>query len=273
MTNLAISAVYNQDSVYCVTVDDRQRNHAVTISTNGLTSADALTCLESLLPQAGTVVVHVSESVRGADKRIYAQEVDAIRRLGKRVSLGFSIGRTEFCAEYLLDLIAETGCRPTIRLSLAPRYPSDITQHIHPNQYRAVAVKVTRFARVAADVGVSLAFDCGFVRCMFSSAELETLRAAGADAGWWCNPMLGVDVTGNVLHCSPTTRLVNLPLAPTLGGDLEARTRPYRQAGVYPECSTCPFKARGECPGGCLATTIRRFRHTPFTLEIPDRER
>ena len=147
-------------------------------------------------------------------------------------------------------------------------------QYIHPNQYRAIAVKIVRSARMAADHGVSLDFDCGFVRCMFSDAELDTLRAAGTKVGWRCNAILDIDLNGDVIHCFPLSRLMKLPLASVIDAAalreaFEVRTAPYRQAGVFKECSTCHFKAAGECPGGCLATTMRRFRHTPFALEMP----
>ncbi len=112
---------------------------------------------------------------------------------------------------------------------------------------------------------------------MFSDEDLEALKAAGADVGWRCNPILDVDIEGRIIHCYPLSRLGSLPLtpetdAPALRSAFESRTRPYRQAGVFQECSTCPFKAAGECTGGCLATTIRRFRHTPFSLVVPRQE-
>jgi radical SAM protein with 4Fe4S-binding SPASM domain len=100
---------------------------------------------------------------------------------------------------------------------------------------------------------------------------------AGADVGWRCNPILDVDIEGRVIHCYPLSGLGSLPIspgtdAPALRAAFESRTRLYRQAGVFQECSSCPFKASGECPGGCLAATIRRFRHTPFHLRVPRRE-
>jgi hypothetical protein len=129
------------------------------------------------------------------------------------------------------------------------------------------------FARLADDAGVTLDFDCGFVRCMFSRAELEALRETGANVGWRCNPILDIDIEGNIIHCYPLARFMSLPLTPdadatTLRAAFEARTKPYRQAGVYRECSTCSFKASGECPGGCLAMTMRRFRRTPLDRKI-----
>jgi radical SAM protein with 4Fe4S-binding SPASM domain len=119
------------------------------------------------------------------------------------------------------------------------------------------------------------------VRCMFSDEDLKTLNAVGADVGWRCSPILDVGIDGRVIHCYPLSRLGSLPLTPetdasALRSAFASRTRPYRQAGVFKECSTCPFKLSGVCPGGCLAATIRRFRRASMQLTtglvVPDRE-
>jgi hypothetical protein len=194
------------------------------------------------------------------------------------VLLGFNIYRPDFQPDFLLPVIAETGCRPAIRLGMAQPCLSGNNQYIHPGQYVAIGAKIAAFARSAAQWGVTLEFDCGFVRCMFAERDLEVLKTLKADVGWRCNPILDVDIEGQVIHCYPLSRLGGLPLtaetdAPTLRNAFLSRTRPYRQVGVFKECSSCLFKASGECPGGCLAVTLRRFRHTPFRLAVPSEER
>jgi MoaA/NifB/PqqE/SkfB family radical SAM enzyme len=258
----------------------RATGKAVTVFSNGLMPPQALSCLASLPAGACSVLVNVNEpdgernGSRGGNGRGYERQREALRRLGERGWIGFNIHRTDFQPGFLLDLVAETGCRPAIRLSMAQPSLSGTNRYIHPNQYRAVAVKIVAFARAAAGAGVRLEFDCGFVRCMFSDDDLAILKSAEANMGWRCNPILDVDIEGRVLHCYPLARLGTLPLtaeatAPALRAAFEARTQPYRQAGVFGECSRCPFKAEGSCTGGCLAATIRRFRHTPFRLEMP----
>lgn len=256
----------------------REAGRPLTLFSNGLMPADALACLEALEPADCTVLVNVNEPDPGRKGRTYARQRDVLWRLGSRAMLGFNIYRTDFRPEFLLDLIAETGCSPIIRLSMAQPALSGTNRYIHPNQYRAVAVRITHFARLAADAGVTLEFDCGFVRCMFSGEDLEVLRAAEANFGWRCNPILDIDLAGNVLHCYPLARLVTLPLTPTstaaeLRSQFESRLRPYRQAGVYAECSVCAYKATSQCTGGCLATTIRRFRRTPLRVSLPASEK
>jgi hypothetical protein len=245
----------------------------VVIFSNGLMPETALACLEALPVEQCTVMVNVNQPSAG-DDGAHRQRREVMRRLGARALPGFTIYRPDFQPEFLLPLIAETGSKPVIRLGMAQPCLSGSNRYIAPNQYRAVAIKIVRFAQAAARVGVALDFDCGFVRCMFSDPELEELGAAGAKVGWRCNPILDVDLAGNILHCFPLAQLGGLPLtaesdATALRRTFEERTRPYRQAGVYKECSSCPLKARGECPGGCLAATIRRFRHTAFRAEVP----
>lgn len=252
----------------------RKKGMQVVVFTNGLVPESALDCLVSLSPDQCTVMVNVNQPNGSDPDGSHQRRLGTVRRLGQRALLGFNIYQPGFQIDFLFPLIAEAGCEPAIRLGMAHPCLSGDNQHVHPSQYRAIAVKIVRSARVAANAGVSLDFDCGFVRCMFSDADLDTLRAAGTKFGWRCNPILDIDVNGDVIHCYPLSRLLRLPLAPgshaaAMRQAFEERVHPYRQAGVFKECSTCSFKATGECPGGCLATTMRRFRHTPFALRVP----
>lgn len=250
------------------------RGMHVVVFTNGLAPPGALECLASLPAERCTVMVNVNQPNGAESDGHHARKMDTLRQLGQRALLGFNIYQPDFQLDFLFQLIAETDCKPAVRLGMAHPCLSGDNQYIHPNQYRAVAVKIVQAACLAASGGVSLDFDCGFVRCMFSDAELDTLREASAKIGWRCNPILDIDLHGNVIHCFPLSRFGRLPLAPdsdatAMREAFEEQTRPYRQAGVYKECSTCHFKAAGECSGGCLATTMRRFRHTPFALRMP----
>jgi hypothetical protein len=252
----------------------RAAGKEITVFSNGLMPPEAADCLAALPAEQCTVVVNLNEPEGDTYSQVHHRQLDTMRRLGERAMPGFNIYRTNFRPGFLLDLVAATGCQPVIRLGMAQPCLSGANRYLHPNQYRAVAVKIVHFARTAATAGIKLDFDCGFVRCMFSDADLEVLSTASANVGWQCSPILDVDLGGNVIHCYPLASLARLPLtaevdALALRQAFEDRTRPYRQAGVFAECSFCPFKARGECSGGCLAATIRRFRHKPFRLAVP----
>ena len=250
----------------------RRAGKAITVFSNGLMPAPALASLEALATRDCTVVVNVTPDGDGGGT--LERQRQTLRRLGKRAMPGLNLYRTDLAPGFLLDLVAETGCRPVLRLSMAHPVLSGRNTFIHPGQYRAFAARIVPLAGQAEVAGVRLELDCGFVRCMFSEAELEALYRSGADVGWRCNPILDLDLEGRALHCLPLAGILSLPVAAgdtadSLRAELEARVKPYRQAGVYRECSTCAFKAAGECSGGCLAATIRRFRRVPFRLEVP----
>lgn len=254
----------------------RARGKKVVVFTNGLMPEESLACLEELSATECTVLVNVNDPSEAGEETFERQRA-TIRRLGKRALLGFNIYQADFRPDFLLSLVDEAGCRPAVRLGLAHPCLSGDNLYIHPNQYVAIGQKIVRFARDAAGSNVTVEFDCGFVRCMFSDEDLETLEALGADVGWRCNPILDVGIDGRVIHCYPLSRLGGLPLtpettAPALRSGFESLTRPYRQAGVFKECSTCSFKLSGTCPGGCLAATMRRFRQPSFTLAVPRQE-
>ena len=246
----------------------------VVVFTNGLMSETALDCLASLPPERCTVMVNVNQPSGTGPEDAHECRVDSIQRLGRRVLLGFNIYRPDFQLDFLLSLIAETGCQPAIRLGLAHPCLSGDNQYVHSSQYRAIAERIVQSAHMAAGHGVSLSFDCGFVRCMFSEAELDALRTQGTKVGWHCSPLLDIDVNGDVIHCFPLSRLMRLPLEPdseatAMRRAFEQRMVPYRPVGIFKECSTCHFKVAGDCPGGCLAMTLRRFHHTPFAVHVP----
>jgi len=248
----------------------RARGKGIVVFTNGLMPEESLHSLERIPEMECTVLVNVNDPAE-AKRETFERQRAAIRRLGKRVLPGFNIYRPDFRPDFLLSLIAEAGCRPAVRLGLAHPCLSGANRHLLPHQYVFIGEKIARFARTAAEAGVTVEFDCGFVRCMFSDNDLEELQALGANVGWRCNPILDVDLNGEVIHCYPLSELGSFPLtpeidAPALRNGFEALTRPYRQAGIFQECSTCPFKQSGECPGGCLAATIRRFRPAPTQL-------
>ncbi len=248
----------------------RARSKRIMVFSNGLIPERALLCLEGLAAAECAVLVNVNEPALDGE-RIHRRRGVTLRRLGERALLGFNIYRASFQPEFLLSLIDETGCQPVVRLGMAQPCLSGTNQYIRPGQYRFIGARIVRFARLAADAGVTVEFDCGFVRCMFAESELETLKVLGADVGWRCNPILDIDVAGQVVHCYPLSRFMRLPLtqevdAAALRRAFESRTRPYRQAGIFQECAACPWRRSGECPGGCLAVTMRRFHHTPFSL-------
>lgn len=242
----------------------------ITLFTNGLIPEPALACLVDLDAEQCTVVVNVNEpspTTTMHDRR----RGEALRRLGERALIGFTIAHNAFQPGFLAPLAVDAGCRPQIRVGLAQPCISGTNQSITPNQYPAIGRRIVAWARDAARYGVRLSFDCGFVPCMFTAEERDDLAALGAKLGWHCSPVLDVDLDGLVIACYPLSRMARMPLSQARSlSELRAffvqQAAPYRRAGISPGCADCPHAAAALCPGGCLAATIRRFRHNAFAV-------
>lgn len=249
------------------------REKVVVVFTNGLMPEPAVACLEAL--PAGRCIVLVNVNMPdGNQAELHHQRLTTIRRLAKHVMLGFNLHRLDCQLDFLCTIIAETQCQSVIRIGIAHPCLSGENQFMHPKQYKVAGQKIMHFATVANQHHITLDFDCGFVRCMFSDEDLQELEAMGTRVGWHCNPVLDVDLEGNIFYCYPLATLWREPLtaatdATTLRRTFIEQAKRYRRAGIFPECATCGFKAAGECTGGCLAATIRRFRRASFTLAVP----
>jgi radical SAM protein with 4Fe4S-binding SPASM domain len=237
----------------------------ILVFSNGYMPESAIQALESLPIESCTVIVNMSATPTALQPGNHDPRLQLLQRLGPRLQLGYNISRLDFHLDFLIPFILSTGCRKAVRLGLAQPTLSGANQHPSPKQYPQIGQKITQFAIRAAAKEVTIEFDCGFVRCMFSDQDLQTLGALQADLGWHCNPVLDIDPDGNVYHCLPLSTTWQAVLTPTsLASDLRAefdhQFQPYRLAGIYRECSTCSFKIKGECSGGCLSSTMRRFK-------------
>ena len=247
------------------------RGKRIVVFSNGLIPPRSLAALVALDPTDCTVLVNANTVEMDGDHR-HQRRIATLTQLGERVKLGFNIYATNLDLSFLLDMIEACGSQRVIRLGLTHPTLSGVNEALLPSQYPVVGRMIADFARQAGQQGVS--FDCGYVRCMFTDDDLADLLALEADVGWRCGPILDVDVRGNATHCYPLSQLVQLPMvnavdAAALASDFRAQTELLRPSGIYQECAACAFKLSGECPGGCLATTYRRFQPNPVTLRVP----
>lgn len=250
------------------------RQKFVMIFSNGLMPSRALDALCQLSADQCRILVNVNSPHDIGDKA-FARLTANLHRLGKRAIVGFNIYRADFDALFLLDLIAETDCMPHIRLGIAHRCLTDNNHYIHPRQYRLVAEKVLLLAQAAAQQDAAIEFDCGFVRCMFSDEEIQLLQSCGVTPEWHCAPILDVNLHGQAVACYPMAEYQTISVDKTITADLlhqkfSTNTAHLRQAGIYPECSTCHFKLTNHCPGGCLAATLQRFQKPSFHISMEE---
>lgn len=245
----------------------------VVVFTNGVLGEPALQALEGLSPERLTLLVNLSAAGRSGrlSEKDQARRKIVLRRLGGRAIAAGTISTVDFDFDSFIPLILENGCQKSLRLGLAQPAQAGQNTFVHPRQYPAVGRRIASFAVRAAQAGIRVEFDCGFVRCMFSKPDQEKLTGAKAYTEYRCSPVLDIDLQGKISHCFPLAGRFVADFTPSavaveLRAEFSRRTRAYRTAGIYKECSTCAYKAQEQCTGGCLSATLRRFREASFIM-------
>jgi hypothetical protein len=236
----------------------------ILLFTNGLISDEVLEFLMEFPSENLTAMVNVTPLDTEREDEIDKQR-RVIERLGPRAALSFNIFKPDISFEVLVGLLENSDAQRMIRLGLALPCLDGNNESLHPRQYSFVGSRIVRFATKAADLDITVSFDCGFVPCMFGEEGLKVLKDAKADIGWRCNPILDITTSGKVLHCFPLARKYFESLsdeieAAALRGKFMEQSRHFRQTGIYRDCSLCDLKHSEVCLGGCLSATIRRFQ-------------
>ena len=246
------------------------RRMSLMVFSNGMAPAVVVERLAALPAEACQVMLNAT-AAQAAPPAVARRQREFLMRLGPRCRLGANIDRVEIDLAPLLALIAETGCNPLVRLGLAHPTRSGSNRSLSPKQYPLAGRKILEFARQAARAGVRVDFDCGFVPCMFHPDHLQELQSLGAQTGWHCGAIPDIDIHGAAFHCFPLADRPHLPLAgfqhmPEVIAALNQENAPFRQVGIYPDCTDCLYHLDGVCQGGCLAGVYRRFRSEPFRV-------
>jgi radical SAM protein with 4Fe4S-binding SPASM domain len=250
------------------------RGKSILLFTNGIFSERVVATLLALPGDRCTVLVNANSfSATLNESDAFSRRMKILEQLGERCRLGYTIYTPNFSLSPLIALIRETGCSKCIRLGLA-QPAGESNRFLHPKNYTRVGQKIVQHAVEAAQDGIRIEFDCGFVRCMFSNQDLQVLQAAGSAYEWRCNPVIDIDLDGTAYSCFPLYGFepVNNALdmdAAVIHTDFEHKLKTLRLAGVYPECSTCAFRKMGGCTGGCIASALQRMTRTAWETEIP----
>jgi radical SAM protein with 4Fe4S-binding SPASM domain len=138
-----------------------------------------------------------------------------------------------------------------------------------------VGLHLAAIARRAAEAGIQVDPDCGFVRCMFSDEDFEFFQHSSETFGCHCNAILDIGLDGSVIHCFPLAgqkviQMGDEAVDSDLREELSGLMAPYRTVGIYKECSTCTYKHSAVCSGGCLAAVMQRFRQAKLNLAVPE---
>jgi hypothetical protein len=254
----------------------QKRSRRILVFSHGWLDEKTLAALESVPDTDLMIMVNMNAQPKqsSAVKFSPVRREKILQRLGTRATLGFNIHSPACDLLPLIELIEKTRIRRVIRLGLAQPSWNGNNVSLHPKQYPLVGQKIARFGQKVREAGIKLEFDCGFVPCMFSETDREVLQKYHPDLGWHCNPIPDIDIEGQAFHCFPLSRKIHTTFSNSENADavrnrLMEQAKPYRPAGIYRECSSCVLKSKGECPGGCLSATLRRYHQASTRIVIP----
>jgi MoaA/NifB/PqqE/SkfB family radical SAM enzyme len=253
----------------------KEKEKHITVFSNGFIPESALTSLANLLDEKCTVILNTSAEVNGTvynNRHIVTRE-ETIHRLGKKIMLGINLATIDLNLETVINIIRSYNISNIVRLGIALPNTDNSNRFIHPKQYPVLGKRIIEWAKVAARFGIYFDLDCGFVRCMFSDDDMRILKQGGMKPGWHCNPILDICPGGTVLHCFPLAKIsvesfFLKETAKSLREQFLDQTKPYRPVGIYQKCTTCRYKKSGECTGGCIALTMKRFFPAKIDFEV-----
>lgn len=228
---------------------------------NGYISETCLQYLKTLPAEKIALLVNLNAQCPAPNSE--AQRLKVLSALNKKITLGFTILDPIFDLSQYLEWIKTYQLQPKLRLGLAQPILFGGNLYLSPKLYKKAAQSILINAYHANHQNIQLEFDCGFVRCMFTEEEWHQLDEFGVVSECHCAPNLDIDMDGRIFHCFSLAQ-ISTPLNKhqTFSETfklIEDQRKIFRESGIYPECSICPEKISGNCSGGCLSITMRRF--------------
>ncbi len=240
------------------------RHLDLVVFSNGFLSEAVVQLLEQIPNDQATILINTAIPGESLPEELRRQR-NTFRRLGSNIMLGVNIHNRQQEFDFLISLIHKYNLIPKVRLGLAHPAPGETNHFLQPKFYPVIGEKICSFSKSARQNGIEIEFDCGFVHCMFPHDISELTGKNPQDIGQRCNPIPDILPDVNVLSCYPLHGLGEI-LSPIhhdskwLQQQFTDRLAPFKQFGIYPQCTICDLFKRGDCLGGCKAITMTRLR-------------
>jgi hypothetical protein len=233
------------------------------VFSHGFMDASALSALVEMGPDWCHVVINANawfDRIGSSD----SSAGTALAELGARASFGVTFSPTAPSWSHLWPSYSELGLRRHLRIGLAQPLLGATNAGCVDYRMRELGTCITELAVRAAEHGLDVEFDCGFVLCMFSAAERRQLAEHRVVLRSVCGAVPDIAPGNQAWPCYALSRCYRAPYHPhqslsALRCDFNRRLRGFRVAGLYPECRVCEWFADGSCNGGCLARVIGTF--------------
>jgi len=178
--------------------------------------------------------------------------------LGKQVGLGYTILNPFFDLSMHRKLILDYHLQPVIRLGIAQPVVGGDNAYLPNEDLLAAHQTLVKWAKMLSVDGIRLSMDCGFMRCHYNDADIETLVRAGTVLNFDCSPTLDVGPGLSVWRCFAFSSNPGLHWSDF--DDLQQMRAWFdaEHANHCNVCRDCEYYLKGWCRGGCLARRVLR---------------
>ncbi len=234
------------------------------IFTNGLIADNVLDFLDQIDEERLNILVNINHP-DDMSKAQWYKICQTFKALGKRVGLGFNIYKLGLKFDFMLDLIYKYNLRKYIRLSVSQPILKAPNSHLLLTDYSQLASSIVDFAVKCDKADVKIAFDCGFIMCMFDELQLGKLYTYNVLLGFYCAPAIDISPGLDAWYCFPLSYMYNQKLTDynnyrQLTDFYKQKFSPFNLFCGLQKCRSCKYRRRGQCNGGCLAHKMRIFR-------------
>jgi organic radical activating enzyme len=239
-----------------------ERDFNILLFTNGLINNRILKFLEEIPENNLDILLNTIHPNENNQQGIVRQK-HTMKILGNRIAAGINLYSNNQDFDYLLDYVTQFGLKKEIRLGISHSVLSRKNTFLHPKEYKSIGYKIALFKLEAKKHGITLGFDCGFVPCMFPEEYFELLNDELQKAGNCCHPIIDLLANCTFISCYPLNNFYKINLddkitAKDLNLLFDKRLVPYKEAGIFPYCTSCPL-FNNRCNGGCMSFRMQRF--------------
>lgn len=230
---------------------------AVNVFTNGIISSSTIEAIKNSRIEKINFLVNTNEQHENRphdwDKILHTFE-----EIPYYTILGFTIYRTDFNAEFLIELCNKYNLLKHIRLGIAQPVLNQKNNYLSPEYYKKIGKKICDLSDLCIQHDILLWFDCGFTLCMFDQNQLELLKKNNVHLQFSCGTTIDVGPDLTVWNCFPLSCVHNTKLKQfSTTQDIQDHYRknfpPRFNNGIYPHCQECKYFLTKQCSGGCAA--------------------
>ncbi len=235
--------------------------------TNGIVNDTAIAAMEEFPLDKLSLLVNIHPRSEYSDDQ-WGWVERVLGTFQKSTMLGINLYKRNQDLDFVLDLIDENDIGRDVRLGIAHHRVGHTNEYLHPKFFVQAGRKIQAFELKARSRSIFIKFDCGFVPCMFDEDYLENYSKYVRKFKFLCDPMPDISTEGAFFHCFPLenqgTRFFPQDTGfDSIVSDLRKDFSGYKSIGIYKHCSTCPWKASGQCGGGCIASAMQRLQSEP----------